>query len=76
MVSALVKKAEGVDTDKQTLVIGFAETATALGHLFTDHFRKAYYLTTTRENLGNSKCIDFIMVNLKTQSRMLATLAK
>lgn len=59
MVSALVKKAEGVDTDKQTLVIGFAETATALGHLFTDHFRKAYYLTTTRENLGNSKCIEF-----------------
>ena len=65
MVTALAKKAEVVNTDdridfeEQTLVIGFAETATALGHLFANHFRKAYYLTTTRENLGNGKCIEF-----------------
>ena len=55
MVTTLAKKAEEVDTDdridfeEQTLVIGFAETATALGHLFANHFRKAYYLTTTRK---------------------------
>ena len=65
MVTALAKKAEEINTDdridfeEQTLVIGFAETATALGHLFANHFRKAYYLTTTRENLGNDKCIEF-----------------
>ena len=65
MVTTLAKKAKEITTDdridfeEQTLVIGFAETATALGHLFANHFRKAYYLTTTRENLGNGKCIEF-----------------
>lgn len=50
---------EMIDFERPTLIIGFAETATALGHLFANHFRQAYYLTTTREDLGNDKCIEF-----------------
>ena len=64
MVNALAqktKKAQNnqIDFKTQTLIIGFAETATALGHLFANHFSQAFYLTTTREDLGNDKCIEF-----------------
>lgn len=44
--------------DENTLVIGFAETATALGRLIADHFSQAFYLTTTREEIIG-KCIEF-----------------
>lgn len=64
MVTALKQKIycedkNTIDFEASTLVIGFAETATALGHLFANHFSQAFYLTTTRENLGSEKCIDF-----------------
>lgn len=44
--------------DENTLVIGFAETATALGRLIADNFSQAFYLTTTREDVIG-KCIEF-----------------
>lgn len=37
------------------VVIGFAETATALGHAFFDCFQKADYFHTTREELVDQK---------------------
>jgi hypothetical protein len=37
------------------IVIGFAETATALGHAFFDCFQSAEYFHTTREELKNRK---------------------
>ena len=59
MTKALAKKMwqSGVK-DENTLVIGFAETATALGRLIADHFSQAFYLTTTREEIIG-KCIEF-----------------
>ena len=59
MTNALAKKMwqSGVK-DENTLVIGFAETATALGRLIADHFSQAFYLTTTREEIIG-KCIEF-----------------
>lgn len=59
MTNALVQKMwqSGVK-DENTLVIGFAETATALGRLIADHFSQAFYLTTTREEI-TGKCIEF-----------------
>ena len=35
------------------IVIGFAETATALGHAVFDCFQKGYYIHTTRENVSD-----------------------
>ncbi|MCA0173640.1 phosphoribosyltransferase family protein [Bacillus sp. RAR_GA_16] len=35
------------------IVIGFAETATALGHGVFDCFQESYYIHTTRENVGD-----------------------
>nr|WP_226659971.1 phosphoribosyltransferase family protein [Pseudalkalibacillus hwajinpoensis] len=35
------------------IVIGFAETATALGHGVFDCFQQGYYIHTTRENVGD-----------------------
>ncbi|MCA0992703.1 phosphoribosyltransferase family protein [Alkalihalobacillus hwajinpoensis] len=35
------------------IVIGFAETATALGHGVFDCFQQGYYIHTTRENIGD-----------------------
>lgn len=59
MTNALAQKMwkAGVK-DENTLVIGFAETATALGRLIADHFSQAFYLTTTREEI-TGKCIEF-----------------
>ena len=59
MTNALAQKMwqSGVK-DENTLVIGFAETATALGRLIADHFSQAFYLTTTREEI-TGKCIEF-----------------
>ena len=59
MTNALAQKMwqSGVK-DENTLVIGFAETATALGRLIADHFSQAFYLTTTREEIIG-KCIEF-----------------
>jgi hypothetical protein len=39
----------------QPVVIGFAETATALGHAFFDCFKSAQYFHTTREELKEIK---------------------
>lgn len=46
---------------EKTLFIGFAETATALGHSVFDMFEgEAAFLHTTRESIGSmSSCIDF-----------------
>lgn len=59
MTNALAQKMwqSGVK-DENTLVIGFAETATAIGRLIADHFSQAFYLTTTREEI-TGKCIEF-----------------
>jgi orotate phosphoribosyltransferase len=55
MKSSKMKLAE------KTLFIGFAETATALGHSMFDMFEgQASYLHTTRESIGYmASCIDF-----------------
>ncbi len=37
--------------DKPTVVIGFAETAVAIGAVVAGFFRDCFYVTTTRENL-------------------------
>ena len=39
------------DLPQETLFIGFAETATALGHAVFNMFNKAHYLHTTREQI-------------------------
>lgn len=59
MTNALAQKMwqSGVKNEN-TLIIGFAETATALGRLIADHFSQAFYLTTTREEI-TGKCIEF-----------------
>lgn len=59
MTNALAQKMwqSGVK-DENTLVIGFAETATAIGRLIADHFSQAFYLTTTREEI-TGKFIEF-----------------
>ena len=68
MTNALAQKMwkAGVK-DENTLVIGFAETATALGRLIADHFSQAFYLTTTREEI-TGKCIEFIEALSKSHS--------
>ncbi|RBW70991.1 phosphoribosyltransferase family protein [Bacillus taeanensis] len=40
-----------VPLSKQSLFIGFAETATALGHSMFEHFTNSSYIHTTREEL-------------------------
>ena len=49
MLAAELKKL--VDTEK-VLFIGFAETATALGHSFYKAFQNAVFFHTTRENIN------------------------
>ncbi|WP_347552551.1 phosphoribosyltransferase family protein [Pseudalkalibacillus hwajinpoensis] len=39
-----------LNLEEEPIVIGFAETATALGHAVFDCFEKGYYIHTTREN--------------------------
>ncbi|MBA9026588.1 phosphoribosyltransferase family protein [Peribacillus huizhouensis] len=48
------------DLPEETLFIGFAETATALGHSVFDLFNNAHYLHTTRERIvGLQSSIEF-----------------
>ncbi|PLS15955.1 adenine/guanine phosphoribosyltransferase [Bacillus sp. M6-12] len=42
---------------EETLFIGFAETATALGHSMFDMFNNAHYIHTTREKINEIKPI-------------------
>ncbi|KLT17468.1 hypothetical protein AA980_15315 [Neobacillus vireti] len=44
-----------IPKDVHPVIIGFAETATALGHAFFDCFQAAAYFHTTREELINGK---------------------
>lgn len=47
--------------EKPTVVIGFAETAVAIGAVAAGFFRDCFYVTTTRENLpdwANSVCFE------------------
>ncbi|WP_370313963.1 phosphoribosyltransferase family protein [Guptibacillus hwajinpoensis] len=39
--------------EEPPIVIGFAETATALGHAVFDSFQEGYYIHTTRENVSD-----------------------
>ena len=43
---------EPLHLNQEPIVIGFAETATALGHAVFDCFAKGYYIHTTRENVS------------------------
>ncbi len=54
-------KRDRLPLQERTLFIGFAETATSLGHSMFEMFGgEAAYLHTTRENIGYmSSCIDF-----------------
>lgn len=44
-----------IPSSASPLIIGFAETATALGHAFFDCFQQAEYFDTTREMLGDTQ---------------------
>ncbi|RFU69026.1 adenine/guanine phosphoribosyltransferase [Peribacillus saganii] len=46
---------KGFDLPEETLFIGFAETATALGHSTFDVFNNAHYIHTTREKINEIK---------------------
>ncbi|AQQ54996.1 hypothetical protein B0X71_04405 [Planococcus lenghuensis] len=54
---ALVKKslAYKAQLPTRTVFIGFAETATGLGHAVFQHFNEAVYLHTTREEMVNAE---------------------
>jgi hypoxanthine-guanine phosphoribosyltransferase len=40
-----------LEFDRDPIIIGFAETATALGQAFFDRIERAFYICTTRENV-------------------------
>ncbi|MEH7322258.1 phosphoribosyltransferase family protein [Cytobacillus firmus] len=46
-----------IDKDHNPVIIGFAETATALGHAFFQSFNCADYFHTTREQLANQNSV-------------------
>ncbi|MCU1805897.1 phosphoribosyltransferase family protein [Cytobacillus firmus] len=46
-----------IDKDHNPVIIGFAETATALGHAFFQSFNRADYFHTTREQLANQNSV-------------------
>ncbi|EWG09676.1 hypothetical protein PBF_17499 [Cytobacillus firmus DS1] len=46
-----------IDKDHNPVIIGFAETATALGHAFFQSFKRADYFHTTRELLANQNSV-------------------
>ncbi|WHY32782.1 phosphoribosyltransferase family protein [Cytobacillus firmus] len=46
-----------IDKDHNPVIIGFAETATALGHAFFQSFKRADYFHTTREQLANQNSV-------------------
>ena len=59
MMNELGKKVEKIFSAR--LVIGFAETATAIGAIVAKNFSEnCFYLQTTRENLPNSSFIEFL----------------
>ncbi|WDV45597.1 phosphoribosyltransferase family protein [Clostridiaceae bacterium M8S5] len=64
---------EKIDLPEETLIIGFAETATALGHSFFDSFKdKAHYIHTTRDTiLTNNKPISFEEEHSHATSHMI-----
>jgi len=46
--------------NKNTLFIGFAETATAIGAAVASHFENSFYIHTTRENISDDlSVVDF-----------------
>jgi len=57
MSRLLAEKAAGIiPKDKKVIVIGFAETATAIGNLVADYLPGCnFVMTTTRENINYSK---------------------
>ncbi|OMF56035.1 hypothetical protein BK139_16615 [Paenibacillus sp. FSL R5-0490] len=46
-----------IDKDYNPVIIGFAETATALGHAFFQSFKRADYFHTTREQLADQNSV-------------------
>lgn len=55
------KKKFGVNKNEKQMVIGFAETATALAHSFYSFFKDAdYFIHTTREEVLDSEKIGFV----------------
>lgn len=46
-----------IDKGHNPVIIGFAETATALGHAFFQSFKRADYFHTTRDQLANQKSV-------------------
>lgn len=57
MCKDLAKKVtDTISEDEKVLVIGFAETATAIGNFVADNIQQCeYVMKTTRENVANSK---------------------
>lgn len=58
LFDALAKKVKENFSIKKTLIIGFAETATAIGSRIAIQCN-TYYIQTTRESIGNEKYIYF-----------------
>ncbi|WP_286137337.1 phosphoribosyltransferase family protein [Bacillus sp. 7894-2] len=46
-----------IDENHNPVIIGFAETATALGHAFFQSFKRADYFHTTREQLADQNSV-------------------
>jgi Phosphoribosyl transferase/TRSP domain C terminus to PRTase_2 len=55
--SRIVSSSPFVIEDHNPVIIGFAETATALGHAFFQSFKRADYFHTTREQLANQNSV-------------------
>jgi pyrimidine operon attenuation protein/uracil phosphoribosyltransferase len=54
------KDIDRVELPEENIIIGFAETATALGHSVFDAFTNAKYIHTTREELDTEPLLEFV----------------
>jgi Phosphoribosyl transferase/TRSP domain C terminus to PRTase_2 len=55
--SGIMDSSPFIREDHNPVIIGFAETATALGHAFFQSFKRADYFHTTREQLANQNSV-------------------
>ncbi|MBS4172658.1 phosphoribosyltransferase family protein [Bacillus sp. FJAT-49736] len=61
-MESIIKNTDALDwktfhLKNKTIFIGFAETATALGHAVFENFQNAFYFHTTRERLDNKSSV-------------------
>ncbi len=59
LFNALAEKVKQKICGKKTLIISFAETATAIGAYIACYIKDTFYIQTTRENIKNAEYIYF-----------------